>query len=625
MHTLRNFIDILKSQDEILEVEEFFSPDKEITELSDRMMKLPLGGKAILFKNTGTDYPVLINLFGSEKRICEALYCKDLSEKSSEIEYFFNSLTTKRETIAKKLKILPLLKDISSFFPKKLNRRGASQEIIEKEIDIFKLPVLKCWPFDGGKFITLPMVNTIDPETGQRNVGMYRVQLLEKDLTAMHWHKHKTGASHYNKYKKLKKKMPVAIVLGGDPVYTYSATAPLPEGIDEYLLAGFLRKSPVKLVKCLSQPEIEVPEDADFVIEGYIDPEEEKVLEGPFGDHTGFYSLADYYPKFHITAITHRKDAIYTATIVGIPPMEDAYIGLATEKIFSFPIKLSFVPELKDLHMPTAGVQHNIALVKIKTHYESEAIKVKNSLWGAGQMMFNKILVVYDGKEDLRNYKDFLRDGLKNFSPKRDVYIDRLGVSDVLDHASRKFASGGKIFLDFTAKNTENFTINTPKVQILLEKYTTITKINVKLLGYNIPIVFLTVKDKNTKTIKSIAKELIESKDLSTKIAIFVDIDFQDEDLYLLSWYASGNIDPYTDCFIINDTLCVDSTAKTLENDGFERRWPEAVVMDEDTIKKVNEKNCVKKDKILLTSPSDKTKILCSKKGAVKFLNSELT
>jgi 4-hydroxy-3-polyprenylbenzoate decarboxylase len=619
--TLQSFIEILKSQDDILEVDEFFSPELEMTELADRMMKSSGGGRAVLFKNNGTPFPVLINLFGSEKRVAQALYCTDgLSEKSDEIKYFFEALTEKKDSIAKKLKVLPLLKNISSFFPKHRGRRGASQEVVQRDVDIFELPVLKCWPFDGGKFITLPMVNTLDPETGQRNVGMYRVQLLDKKLAALHWHKHKTGAVHYNKYKALNKKMPVAVVLGGDPVYTYCATAPLPEGVDEYLLAGFLRKSPVRLVKCLTQPEIEVPEDADFVIEGYVDTAEDLVLEGPFGDHTGFYSLADFYPKFHITALTHRKDAVYPATIVGVPPMEDAYIGKATEKIFSFPIKAALVPEMVDLHLPSCGVQHNIALVKIKNLYDGDVLKVKNALWGAGQMMFNKILCVYDGSIELSDYENFLRDSLKSFLPERDVYVERLGVSDVLDHASKKFACGGKICLDFTAKETENFEIKSVDTEKLLKKYTTITKINVLLLGKNIPVVFITVKDK-TLSVKELAGAL--SKEITAKIIVFIDAELPEDSFFLLAWYASGNIDPASDCYVSNGVLCVDSTAKTCKNDGFTRQWPDIVVSDKNTVGKVNEKKCVKNDKNLLTSPSDRLRKLCGKNGAVKFFNSE--
>ena len=631
MHTLQSFVQLLKEKNGLIQIDEYFSTDLEIAEIADRMMKQNDGGKAILFTNNGTKYPVLINMYGSDNRITEALYCKNLEQKSQEIETLFQQLLQPKDTIAKKLKTIPLLMDISNYFPKHQNGRGACQQVIETDnIDIFTLPVLKSWPYDGGKFITLPMVNTIDPENNIRNVGMYRIQLYDKTTTGMHWHKHKTGAAHYRKYQQQNKKMPVAIALGGDPVYAYCATAPLPEGIDEYLLAGFLRKKPVKLVHCITQPEIEVPEDCDFVIEGYIDPQEQLKTEGPFGDHTGFYSLADQYPVFHITAITHRRDAIYPATIVGVPPMEDAWISKATEKIFTYPIKLTYVPELQQLHMPSAGVEHNITIVKIKPQYEGTAIKVKNTLWGAGQMMFNKILAIYTGEQDITNYKQFLQEALKTYNPKEHTYIDNQGISDVLDHSSRKFTIGGKICFDLTQKNEtieynpENKTIDKQKLK---DQYPEITKINNSLLGENIPIVFIEIKEKKQNSVKKIAKQLVEKDNIPTKILIFVDEGIPENDYNILTWYASSNIDPSHDCWILpnkkTSVLCIDSTAKTLENDGFTRQWPEVVTMDDEVIKKVNEKNCVKKYKNLLSSPSIKLKKLRYNNGAVKYFNSE--
>jgi len=264
--------------------------------------------------------------------------------------------------------MLPKLSQVASWMPTSIGGKGKCQEVIMKNPDLNKLPILKCWPADGGKFITFPMVHTIDPVTGIRNVGMYRMQVFEPGLTGMHWHRHKTGARHFEEYKKLGKKMPIAVAIGGDPVYTYAATAPMPDNFDEYMLAGFLRKKKVELVKCLTQ-DIEVPADADFVIEGYVDPEEDFIWEGPFGDHTGFYSLADWFPKFHISCITHRKDAIYPTTIVGIPPQEDAYIAKATERIFLAPIKLTMLPELIDMDIPVAGVAHNLTIVKIEKSF----------------------------------------------------------------------------------------------------------------------------------------------------------------------------------------------------------------------------------------------------------------
>jgi 4-hydroxy-3-polyprenylbenzoate decarboxylase len=543
-------------------------------------------------------------MYGSESRIVKALYCKgDPGEKSEEMAELFKALSKPKNSLGDKLRTLPLLKDIGGYFPKKKKGRGVCQEVVDEKVDVFSLPVLKCWPYDGGKFMTLPMVNTIDPETGIRNVGMYRVQLLDNQTTALHWHLHKTGARHYQQYKRLGKRMPCAVVLGGDPVYAYCATAPLPDGIDEYLLAGFLRGKAVNLVKCLTQPDIYVPEDADFVIEGYVDTDEDLVLEGPFGDHTGFYSLADYYPKFHITRITHRKDAIYPATIVGVPPMEDAYISLATEKIFKFPITMAFAPEMLDLHMPPAGVEHNLTLVKIHNQYPGNALKIKNAMWGAGQMMFNKILVVYSGDEDLRDYKRFAADALSRLVPARDVHIENSGVSDVLDHSSRRFVCGGKMCIDCTGDVVDG-NDNT------LSKMVAVVPVSDKL-----------------SPVRNIAEFMLSAEGgCEAKVIIFVDDGLPVDDWNLVVWYAAGNVDPAVDCFVIDNgcggCLCMDATAKTRADDDFKRDWPEVVTMDEATIKAVDEKKCAKDYEILTPSPSIKLKKLRYNNGAVKFFNS---
>ncbi|MDX1285495.1 MAG: menaquinone biosynthesis decarboxylase, partial [Draconibacterium sp.] len=375
---IQSFIKALEGQGELIRIRDFVNPDLEITEITDRFSKLNEGGKALYFENTGTEFPLLINALGSEKRISLAFRRNSIAELEKEIEKLFKDLMSPKENLWDKLKLLPKLKDVSKWMPKKVKGKGTCQEVIMSDPDLGKLPVLKCWPADGGPFITLPGVHTVDPETGAPNLGMYRMQVFEKNLTGMHWHRHKTGANHFEKYKKMGKKMPVSVALGGDLIYTYAATAPMPENIDEYLLAGFLRKKPVKLVKCLTN-DLYIPEDSDFVIEGYVDPEEDFIWEGPFGDHTGFYSLADWYPKFHITCITHRKDAIYPATIVGIPPQEDAYIGLATERIFLSPIRMTMVPELKDMTLPVAGVAHNFTIAQIEKTYPGQAVKVMNS------------------------------------------------------------------------------------------------------------------------------------------------------------------------------------------------------------------------------------------------------
>jgi 4-hydroxy-3-polyprenylbenzoate decarboxylase len=386
---LSDFIYDLEKHYELLRIKSFVDPVLEITEITDRVSKT--GGKALLFENNGTKFPLLINAFGSQKRMSMAISRKSLDEPGSDIVSLFDNLTSSGGRFFKKLSSLPELLKILRFLPSRIRRKGICQQVIHKTPDLSILPVLKCWPHDGGRFITLPMVHTVHPVTGRTNVGMYRMQVIDNKTTAMHWQRHKTGANHFEEWKKTGRKMPVTVTLGGDPVYTYAATAPMPESIDEYILAGFLRKKKVKLVKCITN-DLYIPSDADIVIEGFIDPSEELFREGPFGDHTGVYSLADWYPKFHVTCITHSQNAIYPATIVGIPPMEDAWLTQATEKIFLAPIKLALQPEIDDFHMPDPGTAHNLVVVKIHKSYPGQGKKVINSLFGAGQMMFTKYL-----------------------------------------------------------------------------------------------------------------------------------------------------------------------------------------------------------------------------------------
>ncbi|MDD5570596.1 MAG: menaquinone biosynthesis decarboxylase, partial [Bacteroidales bacterium] len=402
-NNLKQFIDLLESENELARIKTFVNPEFEIAEIADRVVKS--NGKALLFENTGTDFPVLINAFGSEKRMAMALGVEKLDDIGIEMNRILKNIAGSKNTFLNKIKSLPGLINIASWLPKVISGKGECQQIINTDPDLTKLPILKCWKHDGGRFITLPIVHTKDPITGTRNTGMYRMQIFEKDLTAMHWHLHKGSARHFSEYKKLKRRMPIAVALGGSPVYSYVATSPLPDNFDEYIFAGFLQKKKVELVKCITQ-DIEVPADVDFVIEGYVDPAEDFILEGPFGDHTGFYSLADYYPKFHITCITHRKGAIYPATIVGIPPQEDAWLGKATERIFLNPIRMTIASEIVDMTMPTEGVFHNLAIVKIKKTYEGQSQKVMNSLWGAGQMMFNKIMIVLNENCNLTDYTE---------------------------------------------------------------------------------------------------------------------------------------------------------------------------------------------------------------------------
>ncbi len=452
---LREFIKLLENKGLLVRIKTEVDPILEIAEVTDRMCKSPGGGKALFFEKVkGSDFPVVTNLFGSFNRICLALEVNELDDVAKRIEELLNQAPPK--TLLEKLSLLPKLFEFSKYFPRQV-KTAPCQEVIEKENpDLRKFPVIKCWPHDGqpgdeGRFITLPMVFTKDPETGRPNCGMYRIHIYDKNTTGMHWHIHKDGARHYDKYKKMRKRMPAAIAVGGDPSIIYSASAPLPESIDEMLFAGFLRKSPVEMVRCITS-DIEVPADSELVIEGYLEPGEMRI-EGPFGDHTGFYSAADYYPVFHATCITHRKDMIYPATIVGKPPMEDCYMGKATERIFLPLLKLDF-PEIKDINLPMEGVFHNFALISIRKSYPGHAKKIIHGLWGKGQMMFAKLLIVVDEDVDVQDLSYTAWRVLNNVDWKRDtVFAD--GPLDDLDHAANWPRYGSKMGIDATRKTRE--------------------------------------------------------------------------------------------------------------------------------------------------------------------------
>lgn len=562
------------------------------------------GGKALLFENNGTDFPLLFNAFGSEKRIALALGCNNLESIGAEIETLFKKLAMPRNGFFDKLKFLPLLSQMASWMPKTISGHGKCQEVVMKDPDLFKLPILKCWPADGGRFITLPCVITRDPETGVRNVEMYRMQIFGPDLTGMHWHKHKTGARHFSGYKSKGSKMPIAVVIGGDPAYTYAATAPLPDNIDEYLLAGFLRKKRVELVKCLTN-DLEVQCDADFIIEGYIDPREELIWEGPFGDHTGFYSLADWYPKFHVTCITHRKDAVYQATVVGIPPQEDAWIGRATERIFLAPMKMTLIPELKDMELPPPGVAHNLTIAKIEKTFAGQGPKVMNAMWGAGQMMFNKILIVADQMADIKDYEVFARYVSKVVDPLQDIYFSQ-GPMDVLEHSSARFSYGSKLGIDVTSKfeveqgvsdqNIENvFDIgrSTEKISLVLG----VVSANLTLVENGISAIIFGIVKSDNKTLGMITEKILSISEFkAVKLIVFVDPGINIFDLEAVCWYVSGNIDPRRDCRIISPVnngemahFVMDGTRKSDEIDSFKREWPNPVVSSAATIERIDE------------------------------------
>ena len=450
---LREFITRLEAAGELQRITAKVDTRFEIAEITDRISKSEGGGKALLFESTGTEYPVLMNMMGSDRRMAMALGVDDLEDISKRIDELLKGVMSPKDGIVDKLRMLPLLADVAKWFPRKLKGRGECQEVVWQgdEADLSRLPILTSWGCDGGPFITLPMVCTKDPETGIPNMGMYRMQIFDNHTTGMHWHRHKTGARHYDAYKRLGRRMPVSVALGGDPAYIYSATAPMPDNMDEMLLAGMLRRRPVRLVQCLTN-DLWVPADCDFIIEGYVDPTEDLAVEGAFGDHTGFYSLTDLYPRFHVTAITSRRDAVYPATIVGVPPMEDAYIAKATERIFLAPIRLAVQPEVRDLYMPEQGTAHNIALVSIAKRYMGQANKVAQGLWGAGQMMFNKYLLITPEHTDLRN-KEHIFALLRCLNPHRDMIWSE-GILDVLDHATPTTGYGSKLAIDLTDIDT---------------------------------------------------------------------------------------------------------------------------------------------------------------------------
>lgn len=603
-NSLREFVELLEKRGELIRITMPVDTKLEITEIVDRVSKSEGGGKALLFENNGTDFPILINAFGSEIRMALALGRDNLDSIGVEIEKLFKDLSKPRNNLLEKIKFLPFLSNIASWMPKTISGRGKCQEVVMKSPDLSKIPVLKCWPADGGRFITLPCVVTRDPETGIRNVGMYRMQVFGKDITGMHWHKHKTGARHYAAYKEKRERMPVSVVIGGDPAYTYAATAPLPDQIDEYLLAGFLRKKRVRLVKCLTN-DLEVPADADFIIEGYVDPQEELAWEGPFGDHTGFYSLADWYPKFHITCITHRKDAVYHATIVGIPPQEDAWIGRATERIFLSPMKLTMIPELKDMELPPAGVAHNLTIVKIEKTYSGQGSKVMNAMWGAGQMMFNKILIVADQMADIKDYEVFARYISKIVDPLRDIYYSQ-GPMDVLDHSSSHFSYGSKLGIDATSKFIEeqegiirylDIQIDNDSCQKKLYAIEGVVSANLTLIDKGISAIILGIRKNSPDALTVMIDNILAVSDIwGVKLFALVDPELNIFDMEAVCWYITANIDPHRDCRAVRPVhdgevphFVMDGTRKTFEEDGFKRLWPNPVVSSPETIARIDE------------------------------------
>ncbi len=584
---LQEYIAKLEAAGELQRIKTQVDPRYEITEITDRISKSEGGGKALLFENTGTDYPVLMNMMGSDRRIAMALGVDDLADISQRIDDLLKGVMSPKATLMDKLRMLPILSDVAKWFPKKSTSRGECQQVVWRgdDVDLRRLPILTSWPADGGAFVTLPMVCTKDPDTGVPNMGMYRMQVFDSKTTGMHWHRHKTGARHYDGYKRRGERMPVSVTIGGDPVYAYSATAPMPDNIDEMLLAGMLRQKPVKMVKCLTN-DIWVPADCDFVLEGYVDPAEELTVEGPFGDHTGFYSLTDLYPRFHIEAITSRRDAVYPATIVGIPPMEDAYIAKATERIFLAPIRLVMQPEVRDLYMPMEGTAHNLAFVSIAKRYEGQASKVAQGLWGAGQMMFNKYMLVAPAEANIRSKEEICR-LLRGVDFKRDLIFSE-GILDVLDHTTPTMGYGSKLAVDLTnaASNTMSAATTIPATMspmggVALYNTEYVDSLNLVVL----------YAEREWREHIDVEGYMSKNSLKGVKYVVLFDYgaagNMRGGDLL---WIAAANTDPKRDIRFAGETMIIDARSKRPGYGDNPKRFPNAVTSSPETIALVNDR-----------------------------------
>ena len=442
---LRDYLNALEKRGELKKIKKEVDPVLEMGHIADRIVKQK--GPALLFENVkGSNISVVMNLFGTERRMAFALGVEDLNDLEEKLKDFLEPEAP--VGLLRKLKLISSMGKFLNFKPKIVSK-GRCQEVVEREVDLGKLPVLKTWPKDGGRFFTLPLVFTKNPVTGILNCGMYRMQVMSKDSTAMHWHRHKDGAKHYRMAKERKEKLPVCVALGCDPAVIYSATLPLPEEVEEMFFAGILRGKSVEMVKAKSVDML-VPANAEIVLEGFVDTQEDLVLEGPFGDHTGYYSQTGYFPLFHVTCITHRKNPIYPATIVGKPPMEDAFLGKATERLF-LPVIKKIIPEVVDINLPVEGVFHNFAFVSIEKSYPGQAFKVINALWGLGLLSLAKNIVVFDRYVNVQDISEVLWRWGCNVDPLRDTIFTK-GPLDELDHSSPRVAFGSKMGIDATKK-----------------------------------------------------------------------------------------------------------------------------------------------------------------------------
>ncbi len=612
-NSLGEYIERLDREGELLRISARVSSDCEIAEITERIAKSEGGGKAILFENTDTPFPVVTNIMGSDRRMALALGVDSLDLIGERIEALLGAALSPKSSIMEKLRMLPLLADVAKWFPRTVSSRGECQQVILRGDDarLSLLPILKCRSNDGGRFVTLPMVNTVDPDNGTRNVGMYRMQIFDERTTGMHWHRHKTGARHYDAYKARGERMPVSVAIGGDPIYTYCATAPMPDNMDEYLLAGFLRHKPVKLVKSITN-NIYVPSDCDFVIEGYVDTAEALQTEGDFGDHTGFYSLTDLYPRLHVTAITHRRNAVYPATVVGIPPQEDAYISKATERIFLAPIRLAVQPEIGDLYMPVAGTSHNIAMVSICKRYHGQATKVAQSLWGAGQMMFNKYLVIAPDGTDLRSAEQV--SALLRGCDIPSSVIRSEGIYDVLDHATATNGYGGKIALDLTLPAADKL----PAALTAATLPEGVDSCRTGLVEQWSTLLYFAKPEANI--------DMDGLKRMHCNFVVLLDTAAAQLDAEELLWLAAANTDPRRDVRVCGASLLIDARSKSPHartssenmhiNARTPKRWPNVVTSSSEVVQLVDSRWKEYGIGAKVESPSERYRPLAHSEGA---------
>ena len=595
--SLREFIDRLEREEELLRIKEPVSPILEIAEITDRVSKQPGGGKALLFENVeGSSMPVLINAFGSIRRMNMSLGVHDIEEIPKRIERYIKIPTP--STLLDKAKLLPMLLQAAQFPPKLLHTATPPcQEVVHlnENIDLGMIPILQCWPHDAGRFITFPIVINRSVDKKTRNVGLYRMQVYDRKTTAMHWHIHKDGAHFFHEYKKQNKVMEVAVALGADPASCYSASAPLPYGIDEFLLAGFIRKQGVPLVKCKTV-DLEVPANAEIILEGYIDPSEMRP-EGPFGDHTGYYSQDGDYPVFHLTAITHRKDPVYLTTIVGKPPQEDFYLGRATERIF-LPLLKTQLPEIVDMDMPVEGVFHNCVIVSIDKRYPMQSRRLMSALWGLGQMSFVKTIVAVSAGVNVHDYEEVANLLLSNVDFETDLFFSE-GVLDVLNHASDQMLYGSKLGIDLTTK-IEGEPGYGKEAPLHIPTHTLPTQEEVmkafqelkacRILELQAPVLFAALDKTAPNQGEEFINAFLDHPDFSAlEIVIVLEGHVDITNTSTVMWKFFNNIDPKRDFHFQEERLGIDATQK-LPEEGYQQNWPEEIEMTSEIKTRVDKK-----------------------------------